>query len=206
MYKWRTVLGGVATATFLGTFAAGPAFASTAAPTHGPIIVHKAALPVAALPVAALPVAGQLLPGAVNALNAVTALPAISAVTQPVSSLLNGLNLGQANPATGPLAGTPLVSPVTTGVVPAVGDVTGALLQGVGSVVSNLSNALLPAVGPAVTGLTAPVDGLTQDLGNLSGLPVVGALVGSLPALADTGSLLNDLNGLVNGVGAHAAG
>jgi hypothetical protein len=201
VYKWRTVLGGVATATFLGTFAAGPAFASTAAPTHDPVIVHKAALPVAALPVA-----GQLLPGAVSALNAVTALPAISAVTQPLSNLLNGLNLNQATAAAGPQAGTSIVSPVTTGVVPAVGDVTGALLQGVGSVVSNLSNALLPAVGPAVAGLTAPVDGLTQDLGNLSGLPVVGALVGSLPALPDTGALLNDLNGLVNGVGAHAAG
>jgi hypothetical protein len=184
VYKWRIVLGSLAAASFLGTFAAGPAFASTAASAHDPV--------------AAQPVVGQLLPGAVSALNAVTA-PAIAAVAQPVSSLLSNLN----QPA--PVNGISSVPPAT-GVVPALGDVTGALLAGVGNVVGNLSDALLPAVGPAVSGLTAPVDGLTQDLGNLSGLPVIGTLIGSLPALPDAGTLLNDLNGIVNGVGAHAAG
>lgn len=189
VYKWRIVLGGLAAASFLGTFAAGPAFASTVVPTHGSAVVQ--------------PGAGQLLPGAVNALNKVTALPAIAAVTQPVSDLLSTLN--QPNPAAAQVGGPSSVAPAT-GLVPALSDATGALLQGVGSVVSNLAGALLPAVGPAVSGLTAPVDGLTQDLGNLSGLPVVGALVGSLPALPDAGALLNDLNGIVNGVGARANG
>jgi hypothetical protein len=185
VYKWRIVLGGLAAAGFLGTFAAGPAFASTATPGQDPVSVQSAA--------------GQLLPGAVNALNTVTSLPAIAAVTKPVSSLLSNLN------QSAPVSGTPGVEPAT-GVVPALGDVTGALLAGVGSVVDNLSDALLPAIGPAVSGLTAPVDGISQDLGNLSGLPVIGALVGSLPALPDAGTLLNDLNGVVNGIGAHAAG
>jgi hypothetical protein len=186
VYKWRIVLGGLAAASFLGTFAAGPAFASTVSS-----------------PVSAQSSVGQLVPGAVSALNSVTSLPAVTAVTKPVSSLLS--NLSQSLPAAAPVNGTPVVAPAT-GVVPALADVTGALLAGVGSVVGNLSDALLPAVGPAVSGLTAPVNGISQDLGNLSGLPVIGTLIGSLPALPDAGTLLNDLNGIVNGVGTHAAG
>jgi len=189
VYKWRIVLGGVTAACFLGTFAAGPAFASTATPAQGPVSAQSAA--------------GQLLPGAVSALNSVTSLPAVAAVTKPVSSLLSNLN--QSLPAAAPVNGAPVVAPAT-GVVPALADVTGALLAGVGSVVGNLSDALLPAVGPAVSGLTAPLNGISQDLGNLSGLPVLGTLIGSLPALPDAGALLNDLNGIVNGVGAHVAG
>ena len=51
--------------------------------------------------------------------------------------------------------------------MPAVGAATGALLNGLGNTTENLSATLLPALGPAVTGLTAPVDGLSQDLANL---------------------------------------
>jgi len=189
VYKWRIVLGGLAAASFLGTFAASPAFASTASSDHDPVVQS-----------ALQPNAGQLVPGAVSALNQVTALPVITAVTQPVSGVLAVINQ-----ATAPLNVAPGL-PVLTGVLPAISDATGALLQGVGNVTSNLSDALLPAVGPAVGGLTAPVDGLSQDLGNLAGLPVLGALIGSVPALPDTGALLGDLNGLVNGVGTHIGG
>jgi hypothetical protein len=148
VYKWRMVLGGVAAASFLGTFAAGPALASTASPDRVPVVVRAAALPE---------------------------------------------------------AGVPIV-PAPTGVVPAVGAATSALLNGVGNVVANLSGTLLPAVGPAVGGLTAPVDGIAQDLGNLAGLPAVGALLGSVPALPVAGALLGDLNNLVNGAGARVGG
>jgi hypothetical protein len=188
VYKWRILLGGLASASFLGTFAAGPAFASTAAPANAPAVVHKAALPDA----------GQLIPGALNAVNAVTALPALSVVTQPLNGLLSTLNT-----ATAPVTGV-TSTPDLTGILPAVGAATGALLAGLGSVTSNVADTLLPAVGPAVSGLTAPLDGLTQDLGNLTGLPVLGALVSGVPALPDTGALLGDLNGLVNGIGAKA--
>jgi hypothetical protein len=197
VYKWRIVLGGLAAASFLGTFAAGPALASTASPDRVPVVVTKAALPNA----------GQLV---TNALGAVTALSAwaagpsravVSAVTQPVSGVL---------PA-GPSGGTPARTastpglPALTGVVPAVGAATGALLSGVGSIVSGVASTLLPAVGPAVGGLTVPVDGLTQDLGNLAGLPVIGSLISGIPALPDTGALLGDLNGLVNGTAKAAS-
>jgi hypothetical protein len=180
VYKWRIVLGSLVAASFLGTFAAGPALASTASPDRVPVVVTKAAPPDA----------GQLV---TNALGAVTALPVVSAVTKPVSGVLSAL--GSAGV---PASGTPAL-PGLTGVVPAVGAATGALLNGVGSVVSGVAGTLLPAVGPAVSGLTAPVDGLTQDLGNLAGLPVIGSLIGGIPALPDTGALLGDLNGLVNG-------
>lgn len=184
MYKWRIVLGGLAAASFLGTFAAGPALASTASPDRVPVVVTKTAPPNAAQFVT-------------NALGAVTALPVVAAVTQPVSGALSALG-SVAVPGGGTPVNTPVV-PGLTGVVPAVGAATGALLNGVGSVVSGVVSTLLPAVGPAVSGLTAPVDGLTQDLGNLAGLPVIGSLIGGIPALPDTGALLGDLNGLVNG-------
>jgi hypothetical protein len=187
VYKWRIVLGGLAAASFLGTFAAGPALASTASPDRVPVVVRAAALPDAA----------QLIPGAVSA---VTALPALSVVTQPVSSVLSKLNR-----ATAPAAWVPS-TPNPTGVVPAVGAAAGALLNGIGNVVGNLSGSLLPAVGPAVGGLTAPVDGIAQDLGNLAGLPAVGALLGSVPALPVAGALLSDLSNLVNGTGARVGG
>jgi hypothetical protein len=193
VYKWRIVLGGLAAASFLGTFAASPAFASTASPDHDPVVRSAAQLTV-------LPIGAQLVPGAVNALNKVTALPIIAAVTQPVSGVLSVLNQAPV-----PLYGTAGLPPLT-GVLPAISDATGALLAGVGNVTSNLAGALLPAVGPAVGGLTAPVDGLSQDLGNLAGLPVLGTLISGVPALPDTGALLGDLNGLVNGVGPHIGG
>ena len=183
--KWRIVLGGVASACFLGTFAAGPAFANAASPHRGPVVTQAAVLPGV----------GQLLPGA---LNAVTALPPVAAVTGPVASILSTLGQGTAP------SGTSNTQPLT-GLLPAVGSATGALLNGVGNVTENLSDTLLPAVGPAVSGLTAPIDGLTQDLGNLAGVPVLGALVSGVPALPDTGDLLGDLNNLVNGVG-HIGG
>jgi hypothetical protein len=197
VYKWRIVLGSLAAASFLGTFAAGSAFASTASPDHNPV-VRSAVLP------AVQPIGAQLVPGAVDALNKVTALPAIVAVTLPVSGVLSALNqvTGPLNRATGPVNETPGLAPLT-GVLPAISDATGALLAGVGNVASNLAGALLPAIGPAVGGLTAPVDGLSQDLGNLTGLPVLGTLISGVPALPDTGALLGDLNGLVNGVGTH---
>lgn len=179
MYKWRIVLGGVASACLLGTFAAGPAYASAASPHRGPVVAQSAALPVV----------GQLLPGA---LNAVTALPAVAAVTGPVSSILSTLGQGTSSGSSN--------LPNLTGVLPAVGAATGALLAGLGNTTQNLSDTLLPAIGPAVGGLTAPVDGLSQDLGNLAGVPVLGALISGVPALPDTGDLLGDLNGLVNGV------
>jgi hypothetical protein len=184
VYKWRIVLGGVASACFLGTFAAGPAFASAATPDRGPVASQAAELSGV----------GQLLPGA---LNAVTSLPPVAAVTGPVASILSTLGQGTSN-------GTPN-APSLTGILPAVGAATGALLNGLGNTTANLSDTLLPAVGPAVGGLTAPVDGLSQDLGNLAGIPVLGALVSGVPALPDTGDLLGDLNGLVNGVG-HIGG
>ena len=185
MYKWRIVLGGVASACFLGTFAAGPAFASAASPHRGPVITQSAVRPGI----------GQLLPGA---LNAVTALPPVAAVTGPVSSILSTLGQGGAS------SGTQNTPPLT-GLLPAVGAATGALLNGIGNTTENLSDTLLPAVGPAVGGLTAPLDGLSQDLGNLAGVPVLGALISGVPALPDTGDLLGDLNSLVNGVG-HIGG
>lgn len=186
MYKWRIVLGGLASASFLGTFAAGPALASTASPARVPVVASKAALPGSA----------QLIPGA---LNAVTGLPVVSAVTRPVTGVLSALGSVIGPPGT--QASTPnLPAGGLTGVVPAVGAATGALLNGVGSVVANAAGTLLPALGPAVNGLTAPVDGLTQDLGNLAGLPVVGPLIGAVPVLPDTGALLGDLNGIVNGI------
>jgi hypothetical protein len=178
VYKWRIVLGGVASACFLGTFAAGPAFASAATQHRGPVVTQSAELPGV----------GQLLPGA---LNAVTSLPPVAAVTGPVASILS--TLGQGTSGDG--------APGLTGILPAVGAATGALLNGIGNTTANLSGTLLPAVGPAVGGLTAPVDGLSQDLGNLAGIPVLGALISGVPALPDTGDLLGDLNGLVNGVG-----
>jgi hypothetical protein len=181
VYKWRIVLGGVASACFLGTFAAGPALANAASPGRGPVITQAAKLPVV----------GQLIPGA---LNAVTALPPVAAVTGPVASILSTLDQGAAP------SGTSSVPPLT-GILPALGAATGALLNGVGNTTANLSQTLLPAVGPAVNGLTAPVNGLSQDLGNLAGVPLLGALVGGIPALPVTGALLGDLNGLVNGVG-----
>jgi hypothetical protein len=181
VYKWRIVLGGVASACFLGTFAAGPAFASAASPHRGQVVVQSATLPGV----------GQLLPGA---LNVVTALPPVAAVTGPVSSILATLGRGA------PAAGTPS-EPGLTGVLPAVGAATGALLNGLGNTTENLSATLLPALGPAVTGLTAPVDGLSQDLANLAGVPVLGGLIGGVPALPDTGALVGDLNGIVNGAG-----
>jgi hypothetical protein len=187
VYKWRIVLGGVASACFLGTFAAGPAFASVASPERGSAIIDQAA---------GLPTVGQLVPGA---LNAVTALPPVAAVTGPVSSILSTLGQGYAP------SGTPANLPDLTGVLPAVGAATGALLNGLGNTTQNLSDTLLPAVGPAVSGLTAPLDGLSQDIGNLSGVPVLGALVSGVPALPDTGDLIGDLNNLVNGAG-HVGG
>jgi hypothetical protein len=181
VYKWRIVLGGVASACFLGTFAAAPAFASAASPHRGPAVAQTASLPAV----------GQLIPGA---LNAVTSLPPVAAVTAPVTSILSTLGQGAAP------AGNP---PSLTGVLPAVGAATGALLQGVGSTTANLTQTLLPALAPAVSGLTAPLDGIAQDLGNLAGLPVLGTLVSGVPALPDTGALIGDLNGIVNGTG-HA--
>jgi hypothetical protein len=128
----------------------------------------------------------------------VTALPPVAAVTGPVASALATLGQGLSS------SGTP-GAPALTGVIPAVGAATGALLNGIGNTAANLSQTLLPALGPAVSGLTAPVDGLAQDVANLTGAPVLGAVVGSVPALPDTGALLGDLNGIVNGVG-HTAG
>jgi hypothetical protein len=183
VFKWRIVLGGVASACFLGTFAAGPAFASTASPDRVPVAVSKPALPNAA----------QLIPGA---LTAVTTLPVVSAVTKPVAGVLSALGSGQAS---GPASTPNLPVSGQTGLLPAAGSATGALLNGVSNVLSNASSALLPALGPAVSGLTAPVDGITQVVGNLAGLPVVGPLIDSIPALPDTGALLGDLSGLVNG-------
>lgn len=145
MFKWRIVLGGLAAAGLLGTFAASPAFASTAT-------VGQAAR-----------------------------------VSQPAA----------------PAPGSPAVSALT-GVLPAVGAAAGALLGGVGSLTTGVSNALVPALGPAVSGLTAPLDGISQDVGNLAGAPVLGALVAGVPALPDAGALLGDLNGLVNGTPAAA--
>jgi hypothetical protein len=181
VYKWRMVLGGVASACFLGTFAAGPAFANAASPHRGLVIPQSATLSGV----------GQLVPGA---LNAVTSLPPVAAVTGPVASIL--ATLGQGGAPSDPANASPL-----TGLLPAVGAATGALLNGVGNTAANLSETLLPAVGPAVSGLTAPLDGLSQDLGNLAGVPVLGALISGVPALPDTGDLLGDLNGLVNGEG-----
>jgi hypothetical protein len=185
VYKWRIVLGGVASACFLGTFAAGPAIANAAAPDRAPVFTQSAEQPSV----------GQLIPGA---LNAVTNLPPIAAVTGPVASILSTLGAGTAPSGSSGF-------PDLTGLLPAVGAATGALLNGLGNTTENLSDTLLPAVGPAVSGLTAPVDGLSQDLGNLAGVPVLGALVSGVPALPDTGDLLGDLNGLVNGV-THAGG
>jgi hypothetical protein len=185
VYNWRIVLGGVASACFLGTFAAGPALANAASPDRGPVVTQAAKLPAV----------GQLIPGA---LNAVTSLPPVAAVTGPVGNILS--TLGQATAPSGSSGVAPL-----TGILPAVGAATGALLNGIGNTTANLSETLLPAVGPAVNGLTAPVNGLSQDLGNLAGVPVLGALVGGIPALQDTGALLGDLNGIVNGVG-HIGG
>jgi hypothetical protein len=184
VYKWRIVLGGVASACFLGTFAAGPALANAASPDRGPVVTQAAKLPAV----------GQLIPGA---LNAVTSLPPVAAVTGPVAGILS--TLGQGTTPSGASV-VPL-----TGILPAVSAATGALLNGIGNTTANLSETLLPAVGPAVNGLTAPVNGLSQDLGNLAGVPVLGALVGGIPALQDTGALLGDLNGIVNGVG-HIGG
>jgi hypothetical protein len=92
VYKWRMVLGGVAAASFLGTFAAGPALASTASPDRVPVVVS--------------------------------------------------------------------IVPAPTGVVPAVGAATGALLNGVGNVIAALSGTLVPAIGPAVGVLLGGVPAL----------------------------------------------
>jgi hypothetical protein len=185
VYKWRIVLGGVASACFLGTFAAGPAFASAVSPDRGPVVTQSATLPTV----------GQLVP---SALNAVTSLPPVAAVTGPLAGILSTLGQGSAPSGT-------FNQPPLTGVLPALGAATGALLNGLGNTTQNLSDTLLPAIGPAVGGLTAPVDSLSQDLGDLAGVPVLGALISGVPALPDTGDLLGDLNGLVNGVG-HIGG
>lgn len=185
MFKWRIVLGGLASASFLGAFAAGPALASTASSDRVPIVVNSTALPHAA----------QLIPGA---LGAVTALPAFTVVTRSAARVLSTLDKSAA-----PAGGAP-AAPVLTGVVPAVDYATGALLNGIGNVVGSLAGALLPALGPAVGGLAAPVNGVAQDLGNLAGVPAVGALVGGVPALPGAGALLGALNGLVNNAGVQS--
>lgn len=165
----------------LGTFAAGPAFASATSPDNAPVVTQSAEVPGA----------GQLIPGA---LNAVTTLPPVAAVTGPVSSVVSTLDQGAS--ASGPQS-----TPGMTGVVPAAGAATGALVNGLGSTTAELAQTLMPAVGPAVSDLTFPVDDLSQDIGDLTGVPVLGSVVSGLPALPDTGDLLNEVNDLFNGMG-----
>jgi hypothetical protein len=209
VYKWRIVLGGLAAASFIGTFTASPAFASTTARDRVPVDVHPVVVRAVAVPEAVVPEAAQLIPGT---LSAVTAFPALSAVASPVSGLLSTLNQVTAPPGGSPADGSPADglpadglpaanAPDLTGVLPAIGAATGALLSGVGQITDAVAAALLPALGPAVSGLTAPIDGLSQDVGNLAGLPVLGTLITGVPALPDAGALIGDLNGLVNGVG-----
>jgi hypothetical protein len=204
VYKWRIVLGGLAAASVSGTFTASPAFASTTARDRVPVDVHPVVVRAVAVPEAVVPEAAQLIPGT---LSAVTAFPALSAVASPVSGLLSTLNQVTAPPGGSPADGSPADglpaanAPDLTGVLPAIGAATGALLSGVGQITDAVAAALLPALGPAVSGLTAPIDGLSQDVGNLAGLPVLGTLITGVPALPDAGALIGDLNGLVNGVG-----
>jgi hypothetical protein len=93
--KWRIVLGGLAAASFLGTFAAGPALASTASPgrvLRVPVIVSPAApgapaltgvVPAVGGNLAGVPVLGALLGG-------VPALPDAGALLGDLNGLVSG--------------------------------------------------------------------------------------------------------------------
>ena len=110
MFKRGIVLGGIAAATFLGTFAAGPALASTGTPHRIPVVIHEAA-----------PAWSQSDPGAPGG------LPVRGGLGQPVSGLLSAL----APPPAVIVNGIPYV-PAETGFVPAVGNAAGSLLNGLG--------------------------------------------------------------------------
>ncbi len=169
MFKCGIVFGGLAAATILGTFAAGPALASTGSPHRIPVVVHEAARTSAAP----------------SATGKSSALPLRRALGQPLS-----------DPTPAPVHtvtvdGVPYVPAMSGGLVPAVGNAAGSLLSGLGL------PAVGALVGgtPASQNLSGPLSGLLGNLTGSNGLNGLGNLLSGSNGLPDLGKLLSGLNG-----------
>lgn len=180
MFKCGFVVGGLAAATFLGTFAAGPALASTGSSHRIPVVIHEAALSGATQPDSGAP----------------GGLPLLGALGQQASSL--------------PSALAPLQTASGDGIVPGVNNAVGSLLSGLGltdlSALVSGSSATHLLGGPSggLGGLLSSLNGsnglpdLSKLLNGQNGQPDLGKLLGGLGSsngLPDLGKLLNGQNG-----------
>ncbi len=181
MFKCGIVLGGLAAATILGSFAAGPALASTGSQHRIPVVTKEAALAGAAQPD----------PGAPGGLPEPGSLPQLDGQTQSGDPSRLG---GPGGPSVGLLSA--LAQPSSqTGIVPAVGGAVGSLLTALG----------LPDVGALIGGTSATqnpggplgaLGGLLAGLNGQNGLPDLSKLLNGSNGLPDLSKLLNGQNGL----------
>jgi hypothetical protein len=180
VFKCGIVLGGIAAAAVLGTFAAGPALASTGTPHRIPVVISEAAPADVTQPDSApggLPL-GQPVSGLLSALaQPSTQTGIVPSIAGAADSLLTALGL----PDVGTLIGG---TPATQNPSGQPGSL-GGLLAGL-----NGSNGL--------SGLSKLLNGQNgqPDLGKLIGLLVIGKVLGGPGGSNPLGNLVGGQNGL----------
>lgn len=205
MFKCGFVVGGLAAATFLGTFAAGPALASTGSSHRIPVVIHEAALAGATQPDSGapggLPLLGALgqqvsgLPSALAPSQTANGDGIVPGVNNAVGSLLTGLGLTDLSSLISGTSATHLLGGPSGGLGGLLSSLNGSNgLPDLGKLLGGLGNSNgLPDLGKLLNGQNGQ-----PDLGKLVGLLVIGKVLGGLNPLA------NPLDG-PNGLGALSA-